>query len=55
MKRPVTSTPASEAKNSTVVSLGFPSLISFLANLVLFPEIYCTNRNARSQRVICIR
>src|SRR5437868_12530450 len=36
MKRPVTRTPAREARNSTVVSLGFSCLISFVANLVLF-------------------
>ncbi len=55
MKRPVTSTPASEARNSTVVSRGFSSgsfSCSFLANRPLSGN-YRTTRRVRFQRVIC--
>jgi len=59
MKSPVTSTPAREARNSTVVSRGFSSLgVSFCFSVlgtfdIRFRKISSqrTTRNVRDQRV----
>ena len=68
IKSPVTSTPASDARNSTVVSLGLSfgvllSMLSFFANLMVRSDKFqlrgpdwdmnqFTSRKVRFQRVI---
>src|ERR1700687_3111249 len=58
MNRPVTSTAANEARNSTVVSRGFSSLtlsFSFLANLYPVPLNYCVLTVHHSKRAVPAR
>src|SRR5579864_5540197 len=51
MKRPVTSTPASEARNSTVVSLGFSACnLSFFATRLLVQRF--RNSSDQPQRAV---